>query len=86
MNGGVIGVDDSKDFPVEIQIASLIMHAWSEVEHDLDYKQLDGTVSDLELELLDQLNGLALAGEISLEQLQNARNERIDKQQLKKDL
>lgn len=84
--GAAIEEDAARSFPVEIQIASLIMHAWSEVEHDLDYKQLDGTVSDLELELLDQLNGLALAGEISLEQLQTARNDRIRKQQLAQNL
>jgi ppGpp synthetase/RelA/SpoT-type nucleotidyltranferase len=73
-------------YPVEVQIASVIMHAWSEVEHDLDYKQLDGVISDLELELLDQLNGLALAGEISLEQLQVARKARLKNRQLGQDL
>lgn len=76
--GDLIGVQN-RLFPVEIQIASVIMHAWSEVEHDLDYKQLQGPISSLELQLLDQLNGLALAGEISLEQLQIARNDRLAK-------
>lgn len=53
------------------------MHAWSEVEHDLVYKPLQGTLSDEELAILDELNGLVLAGEIALERLQNAGNERI---------
>ncbi len=28
---------------IEIQVASVLMHAWSEVEHDLVYKPLSGT-------------------------------------------
>ena len=53
------------------------MHAWSEVEHDLVYKPLQGTLSDEELSILDELNGLVLSGEIALERLQAAGNERI---------
>ena len=52
---------------IEIQVASLIMHAWSEVEHDLIYKPMQGTLSEEELSILDELNGLVLAGEIALE-------------------
>ena len=54
---------------IEIQVASLIMHAWSEVEHDLIYKPMQGTLSEEELSILDELNGLVLAGEIALERL-----------------
>lgn len=56
----------------EIQVASVLMHAWSEVEHDLEYKDLSGPVSEIESVLLDQINGLVIAGEIALEQLQRA--------------
>jgi ppGpp synthetase/RelA/SpoT-type nucleotidyltranferase len=28
---------------IEIQVASVLMHAWAEVEHDLLYKPLIGT-------------------------------------------
>lgn len=62
---------------IEIQVASVLMHAWSEVEHDLIYKPLQGTLSDEELSILDELNGLVLTGEIALERLQSAGNERI---------
>ena len=62
---------------LEIQVASVLMHAWSEVEHDLVYKPLQGTLSDEELSILDELNGLVLSGEIALERLQAAGNERI---------
>lgn len=68
---------------VEIQVASVLMHAWSEVEHDLVYKPLSGELSEDEYELLDQLNGLAMSGEITLERLQKAVKARvaeIDKQ------
>lgn len=62
---------------IEIQVASVLMHAWSEVEHDLIYKPLQGTLSEEELAIIDELNGLVLTGEIALERLQNAGNERI---------
>lgn len=62
---------------IEIQVASVLMHAWSEVEHDLIYKPLQGTLSEEELSILDELNGLVLAGEIALERLQSAGDERI---------
>src|SRR5437763_15047589 len=55
---------------VEIQVASVLMHAWSEVEHDLVYKPFEGTLSDTEYAILDELNGLVIAGEIALELLQ----------------
>lgn len=62
---------------IEIQVASVLMHAWSEVEHDLDYKQLGGDLSDQEHSILDQLNGLVMAGEISLRMLQEAGENRV---------
>lgn len=62
---------------LEIQVASLLMHAWSEVEHDLIYKPLQGGLSEEELAIIDELNGLVLSGEIALERLQIAGNKRI---------
>lgn len=62
---------------IEIQVASVFMHGWSEVEHDLVYKPRDGGLSDEEYALLDQINGLAIAAEIALEGLQQARERRI---------
>jgi len=62
---------------IEIQVASVLMHAWAEVGHDLLYKQLTGDPSLSERALLDQINGLVLAGEIALEQLQNAIKSRL---------
>ncbi|MCL5961307.1 MAG: RelA/SpoT domain-containing protein, partial [Chloroflexi bacterium] len=64
---------------IEIQVASVLMHGWAEVEHDLAYKPLSGDVSDDEYAILDELNGLVLAGEIALERLQKAVQQRASK-------
>lgn len=61
-----------KDDTTEIQVASVLMHAWSEVEHDLVYKPFSGDLSKEELAILDEINGLVLSGEIALERLQSA--------------
>jgi ppGpp synthetase/RelA/SpoT-type nucleotidyltranferase len=63
--------------PTEIQIASVLMHAWAEVEHDLIYKPAHGTLSDDEYAILDELNGLVMSGEIALERLQKALETRV---------
>jgi len=62
---------------IEVQVASVLMHAWSEVEHDLVYKPLEGDLSEGEYSILDQLNGLVIAGEIGLETLQKAGEARV---------
>ena len=63
--------------PIEIQVASVLMHAWAEVEHDLVYKAQYGNLSVDELAILDELNGLIIAGEIALERLQRALKVRV---------
>lgn len=75
-------IDHQKRFSkvrIEIQVASVLMHAWSEVEHDLAYKPLSGKLSDDEYAILDELNGLVLSGEIALEMLQKAVKRRVGK-------
>lgn len=62
---------------IEIQVGSVLMHAWAEVEHDLVYKPESGSLSDDEHAILDELNGLVLAGEIALERLQRAVERRL---------
>ena len=65
---------------IEIQVASLLMHAWSEVEHDLAYKNKMGKVSREEYEILDEINGLVLAGEIALRRLDQLSRQRIEQE------
>lgn len=62
---------------LEIQVASVLMHAWSEVDHDLRYKTLQGQPSVDEIAILDELNGLVLTGEIALERLQRSIESRV---------
>ena len=57
---------------VEIQVATIIMQAWSEIEHDLVYKPQGGSLSHEEHAILDELNGVVLQGERVLERLQKA--------------
>jgi ppGpp synthetase/RelA/SpoT-type nucleotidyltranferase len=64
------------DTLAEIQVASVLMHAWSEVEHDLVYKPFSGDISKEEYAILDEINGLVITGEIALERLQSAMAER----------
>ncbi|HEY9785829.1 MAG TPA: hypothetical protein V6D17_10540, partial [Candidatus Obscuribacterales bacterium] len=64
------------DAKLEVQVASIIMNAWSEVEHDLIYKPKGGSISPEERAILDELNGAVLAGERILERLQEATQRR----------
>jgi ppGpp synthetase/RelA/SpoT-type nucleotidyltranferase len=68
------------DAAIEVQVASVLMHAWSEVEHDLVYKPLQGSLSEDEYAILDELNGLVLSGEIALERLQRAITARVTRE------
>lgn len=65
------------DSKVEIQIASLLMHAWAEVEHDLKYKPLSWDLTKEEKDILEEINWLVLVWEIALERLQKSINTRI---------
>lgn len=65
---------------VEIQVASVLMHAWSEVEHDLVYKPLQGNLSEEEHMILDEINGLVLTGNLALKRLQQAGRSRTKAQ------
>jgi len=69
----------------EIQVASVLMHAWAEVEHDLAYKPNSGTLSEEEIAILDEINGLVLSGEIALERLQKAITKRTKENKSIKD-
>ncbi|MEM1485791.1 hypothetical protein V6615_13110 [Oscillospiraceae bacterium PP1C4] len=57
---------------IEIQVATLLMHAWAEVEHDMVYKPLSGSLSEDEKEILDELNNIVTTGEDALKRLKKA--------------
>jgi len=64
------------DTPIEVQVASVLMHGWAEVEHDLLYKPRSGSASAAEEAILDSINGLVLSGEIALKLLQQTIKDR----------
>ncbi|KAI0861191.1 hypothetical protein F4860DRAFT_181019 [Xylaria cubensis] len=67
---------------VEIQIATLVMNVWSEIEHDMIYKPretLGQEISDDERRLLDLINGIVMTGEVALEQLEASTRERLNR-------
>lgn len=56
---------------VEIQVSTVMMHAWAEVEHDMTYKTHGREVTQDEKGVLDMLNGLAIASEVGLRRLRS---------------
>ena len=56
----------------EIQVCSLLAHVYNEVEHDLQYKQLHGSLSARERELLEELGQLTLRGDSTIDTLLQA--------------
>lgn len=66
----------------ELQITSLLAHVWNEIEHDTVYKNLTGTLSELEREAIDSLGNLTKTGDSIIKSLLRARQAREDKQQL----
>lgn len=62
-----------RDVPIEIQIGTVAMHLWSEIEHDMIYKPIESQltfISDDEKRVLDLINGIVLTGEAALGQLE----------------
>ncbi|MFA5917383.1 MAG: RelA/SpoT domain-containing protein [Candidatus Gracilibacteria bacterium] len=54
---------------IEIQVASVLMHARAEVEHDLNYKEKSGDISNEEKNILVKINDIVMKGENELEEL-----------------
>ena len=66
---------------VEIQLTSLLMHTWSEIEHDLVYKSVGGKSSKKEVAILNEINECAAAGEALLRRLEDSVASRDRKQE-----
>lgn len=54
---------------IEIQLTSLLMHIWSEVEHELIYKNRHGRLSTAESRLLDGFGGSVRVADALLDRL-----------------
>ncbi|KAI0452325.1 hypothetical protein F5B21DRAFT_483681 [Xylaria acuta] len=66
---------------VEIQIATLVMNVWFEIEHDMIYKPLKTLgqeISEHERRLLDLINGIVMTGQVALRQPEASTKERLN--------
>lgn len=68
---------------IEVQVASVLMHAWAEIEHDLTYKPVRIQPSEEELEILDELHGIVILGEKTLKRLQTEMKRRVTSERFK---
>lgn len=66
-----------KDMSCEIQVCSLLSHIYNEIEHDLQYKPKSGVLSADEKLLIDQLGLITKSGDITIQKLLEATNERL---------
>ena len=51
---------------IEIQVATVVMNAWSQVEHDIIYKPAGAKPTQEERRILDTFNGIVMTGESAL--------------------
>jgi ppGpp synthetase/RelA/SpoT-type nucleotidyltranferase len=68
------------DVPCEVQVCSMMAHVWNEVEHDLGYKPLAGTLSDQERRFLAMLGNSVRFGDDTIASLFAATEQRQKEQ------
>jgi ppGpp synthetase/RelA/SpoT-type nucleotidyltranferase len=61
----------------EIQLRSVLMHAWADISQKLEYKLLTGALSGAELKLLDTVKGQVEAAELVLEMFHQVHLKRL---------
>ncbi|CAH0050558.1 unnamed protein product [Clonostachys solani] len=64
--------------PLEVQLRSVLMDAWANISHFLEYKHLDGAPSGKEMQLLDAIKGQVEGAEILIDVLHQEHNKRIN--------
>jgi ppGpp synthetase/RelA/SpoT-type nucleotidyltranferase len=80
LNEEAKGLDDWKpNHIVEIQIVSVLLHAWAEVEHDITYKEIKAEAGMEEKKILDSINGIIMSAELLLDQLHKTHVDRVDR-------
>ncbi|KAI9658984.1 MAG: hypothetical protein M1821_001944 [Bathelium mastoideum] len=57
---------------IEIQVATVVMNAWSQVEHDIIYKPAGAKPTEEEKRILDTFNGVVMTGECALRILEES--------------
>jgi ppGpp synthetase/RelA/SpoT-type nucleotidyltranferase len=71
-------LDWNEAHTVEIQIVSVLLHAWAQVEHDIVYKNIKAKASKEERIILDSLNGFIISSELLLDQLHTMITDRVE--------
>ena len=66
-----------RDLWIEIQVRSVIMDAYTNISHGLEYKALTEILSEEEIQVLESINGLAQTGEVLLQHLQHVHQQRL---------
>ncbi|CAH0031381.1 unnamed protein product [Clonostachys rhizophaga] len=64
--------------PLEVQLRSVLMDAWANLSHFLEYKHLDGALSGKEMQLLDAIKGQVEGAELLIDILHQEHNKRIN--------
>src|SRR6266404_3517150 len=57
------------DVPCEVQVCSMMAHVWNEIEHDLGYKPVTGSLSEQEYNLLKSLGFAVRQGDQTISTL-----------------
>ncbi|KAM0322460.1 hypothetical protein ACHAQA_009529 [Verticillium albo-atrum] len=71
---------------VEIQVVTVVMNAWTQVEHDIIYKTEENkTQSKEEIGILETFNGIVMVGEEALKQLETIQRSRKEQAELHND-
>jgi ppGpp synthetase/RelA/SpoT-type nucleotidyltranferase len=63
---------------VEIQVRTVLMDAWAEIRHDLDYKHILGSATGEELRVLDAIKGSIMSCEILQDHLFVLRKQQVE--------
>ncbi|CAN9188222.1 unnamed protein product [Alternaria alternata] len=71
----VTGYDDEQ---VEIQVRTVLMDAWAEIRHDLDYKHILMSATGEELRVLDAIKGSIMSCEILQDHLFILRKQHVE--------
>ncbi|KAJ3571007.1 hypothetical protein NPX13_g5533 [Xylaria arbuscula] len=74
-----ISPKDDTNCVIEIQVATVVMNAWAQVEHDIIYKHTGTNPDKKIMRILDTFNGIVMVGENALRELEEI------KQQLEED-
>jgi ppGpp synthetase/RelA/SpoT-type nucleotidyltranferase len=72
-SGGLV----EKGMSCEVQVCSMLAHVWNELEHDLGYKPLTGTLGEAEVDGLDALGLLVRSGDVIIKALLDANRSRL---------